>query len=259
MRFTSFSFTLCPSPAEEQVLLRHAGAARFAYNQGLALLNDAYAAHKRDPAIRVPYSGFDLIKAFNAWKRSPKAGVVEDGTAGLRWRHEVLAQVFEEAKTHAHVALEDLHVAGMLRNRHLSRSIADAAWSEFSAQVVYKAAWYNCRVVFVDRFFPSSKRCHRCGHTVDALPLSQRWFTCPTCGLSCDRDTNAAANCAQHADQQNVAAKRVETQNARGGEGAGCSREAAVKPAPKKRERRAASAARPTPGKGGVGLNVNAL
>src|SRR6478609_3119979 len=97
MRFTSFSFTLCPSPAEEQVLLRHAGAARFAYNQGLALLNDAYAAHKRDPAIRVPYSGFDLINAFNAWKRSPKAGVVEDGTAGLRWRHEVLAQVFEEA------------------------------------------------------------------------------------------------------------------------------------------------------------------
>src|SRR6478609_3822430 len=108
-------------------------------------------------------------------------------------------------------------------------------------------------------FSPSSKRCHRCGHTANELPLSQRLFVCPACRLSCDRDTNAAANCALRAEQQNVAAKRAETQNARRGEGAGCSREAAVKPAPKKRERRAASSARSTPEKGGVGLIVNAL
>src|SRR3954463_9449315 len=97
MRFTSFCFTLRLSPADELALLRHAGAARFAYNQGLALLNEAYRAHKQDPAVQVPYSGFDLINGFNGWKRSPAAGVSEDGTPGLPWRGEVLAQVFEEA------------------------------------------------------------------------------------------------------------------------------------------------------------------
>ena len=97
MRFTSFSFALHPTPEEEQALCRHAGASRFAYNQGLALLNEAYRAHKQDPAVKVPYSGFDLINAFNAWKRSPAAGVSEGGAPGLPWRGEVLAQVFEEA------------------------------------------------------------------------------------------------------------------------------------------------------------------
>ena len=156
-------------------------------------------------------------------------------------------------------ALEDLHVSGMLRNRHLSRSISDAAWGQFAAQVAYKAAWYNGRVSVMDRFFPSSKRCHGCGHVVSELPLSQRLFACPACGLTCDRDTNAAANCAQQAEAKNVAAKRVGTKNARRGDGAGRSHEAAVKPAPVTRERRSPSRTRRTPGKGGVGMNVNAL
>jgi putative transposase len=159
-------------------------------------------------------------------------------------------------KTHAHVALEDLHVSGMLRNRHLSRSISDVAWGRFAAQVAYKAAWHNGRVTVVDRWFPSSKRCHGCGHVVSELPLSQRQFVCPQCRLTCDRDTNAAANCAQQADKQNVAAKRVETKNARGGGGSGRSREAVVKPTSVRREKRGHSRPRPTPEKGGVGLNV---
>ena len=149
-------------------------------------------------------------------------------------------------KTHAHVALEDLHVSGMLRNRHLSRSISDAAWGRFAAQVAYKADWYNGKVTVVDRYFPSSKRCHGCGHVVSELPLSLRLFSCPACKLSCDRDTNAAANCAQHADRQDVAAKRAETKNARRGEGAGRSREATVKPTPVTRERRVTKVARRT-------------
>jgi putative transposase len=139
-------------------------------------------------------------------------------------------------KTHAHVALEDLHVSGMLRNRSLSRSISDAAWGQFASQVAYKAAWYSGRLSVVDRY-----------------------WVCPVCRLTCDRDTNAAANCAQHADSHTVAAKRVETQNARRGEGAGHSHGAAVKPAPVTRERRAPSKVRRTPEEGGVGLNVNAL
>jgi len=104
MRFTSFSFTLRPTPEQEQVLLRHAGAARFPYNQGLALLNETYRAHKQAPAVHVPCSGFDLIHAFNAWKRSPLAGMNEDGTPGLRWRGEVrIGRIPEEGSVDLHV------------------------------------------------------------------------------------------------------------------------------------------------------------
>jgi putative transposase len=106
MRHTAFRFALAPTPAQAAVLVRHAGASRFAYNQCLQLVADAIAAKRADARVAVPWSGFDLINAFNAWKRSESAGRVfvaaPDGTitkqvTGLRWRQEVSAQVFEEA------------------------------------------------------------------------------------------------------------------------------------------------------------------
>jgi putative transposase len=106
MRYTTFRFALEPTPAQEQVLTRWAGASRFAYNQCLQLVSDALAAKQADPQVKVPWSGFALINAFNAWKRSEAAGrvftVAPDGTitqqvTGLEWRHQVAARVFEEA------------------------------------------------------------------------------------------------------------------------------------------------------------------
>jgi putative transposase len=106
MRHTTFRFALAPTPTQAAMLARHAGASRFAYNQCLRLVVDALAAKRTDPQVKVPWSGFDLINAFNAWKRGEAAGRVfvaaPDGTitkqvTGLGWRHEVSAQVFEEA------------------------------------------------------------------------------------------------------------------------------------------------------------------
>jgi putative transposase len=106
MRHTTFRFALAPTPAQVMMLDRHAGASRFAYNQCLRLVVDALAAKRTEAQVKVPWSGFDLINAFNAWKRSEAAGRVfvaaPDGTitkhvTGLRWRQEVSAQVFEEA------------------------------------------------------------------------------------------------------------------------------------------------------------------
>jgi transposase len=106
MRHTTFRFALAPTPAQAEVLARHAGASRFAYNQSLRLVDDALAARRTDPQARVPWSGFDLINSFNTWKKTEAAGrvfvVAPDGTitkqvTGLGWRHEVSAQVFEEA------------------------------------------------------------------------------------------------------------------------------------------------------------------
>jgi putative transposase len=106
MRHTTFRFTLDPTPEQQAVLARHAGASRFAYNQCLQFVTEALAARQSDPSVAVPWSGFDLINAFNAWKRSETAGrvfaVAQNGTVtkrtvGLAWRREVSAQVFEEA------------------------------------------------------------------------------------------------------------------------------------------------------------------
>ena len=106
MRHTTFRFALDPTSAQAAMLARHAGASRFAYNQCLRLVTDALRAKAADPSVAVPWSGFDLINAFNAWKRSEAAGrtfVVTPGgtiinqTTGLAWRQEVSAQVFVEA------------------------------------------------------------------------------------------------------------------------------------------------------------------
>ena len=106
MRHTTFRFALDPTPVQEQLLAQHAGASRFAYNQCLRFVTDALTAKRTDPWVQVPWSGYDLINAFNAWKKSEDAGrvfvVAADGTiskqvTGLAWRQTVSAQVFEEA------------------------------------------------------------------------------------------------------------------------------------------------------------------
>lgn len=98
------------------------------------------------------------------------------------------------AKTKSVIVLEDLHVRGMLRNRHLALSISDAGLGELRRQLAYKSEWYGSTLLVVDRFHPSSKLCSGCGVIKDALSLSERVFECDTCGLSLDRDENAAIN-----------------------------------------------------------------
>jgi putative transposase len=84
MRHTTFRFALDPTPGQQQLLARYAGASRFAYNQCLQLVTDTLTASRADPPVMVPWSGLDLINAFNAWKRSEDAGrvfvVTADGT-----------------------------------------------------------------------------------------------------------------------------------------------------------------------------------
>ena len=82
----------------------------------------------------------------------------------------------------------------MIKNRHLSRSIADMNFYEFKRQLFYKAARYGGNIVVINRFFPSSRTCSECGYKAENLPLSMREWTCPECGVVHDRDVNAARN-----------------------------------------------------------------
>ena len=92
------------------------------------------------------------------------------------------------------VVVEDLAVRNMVRNRRLSRAIADAGWSELVRMLEYKCAWYGRDLVKVDRFFPSSKTCGACGTICERLRLDEREWTCAACGATHDRDVNAARN-----------------------------------------------------------------
>ena len=92
------------------------------------------------------------------------------------------------------IAVESLSVSNMQKNRCLSKSIADASWSEFLRQLEYKAKWYGRELVGIDRWYPSSKRCSDCGYTAPKMPLNVRQWTCPECGSIHDRDVNAARN-----------------------------------------------------------------
>jgi len=92
------------------------------------------------------------------------------------------------------VVLEDLSVSGMLKNHKLARAVADASVSEFRRQIEYKADWNGVNVELADRWFPSSKLCSECGCIKDDLKLSDRTYHCDGCGLSIDRDLNAAIN-----------------------------------------------------------------
>jgi putative transposase len=437
MRHTTFRFSLRPTPIQERLLRRHAGASRFAFNQCLQLVTEMLQARRVDPSVVVPWSGFDLINAFNAWKRSEAAGrtfiVASDGTitkqvTGLAWRREVAAQVFEEAavdlgralaayeasksgvrrgqpvgfprrkkkgccrdgfrlrnntngirvgeghprsvtlprigtvrldddtrrlrrllrpvaqanpntgeqtvsararilfatcnrrgsrwyvslnveapdlhpqrhhpsradedhggwvgldrgltnfvvaatvdgaevgrwhapkplvrrlarvrrhsravsrtqprsrnrakavrrlsrehvriadarrsflhevssqlvKTHDRLCLEDLAVAHLVRNKQVARAISDVGWAELARQVTYKQTWRSGEVSIADRWFPSSKTCSRCGWVKVRMGLAERTFQCGGCGLTMDRDRNAAANLAAWAERHHA-------------------------------------------------------
>ena len=92
------------------------------------------------------------------------------------------------------VFMEDLNVKGMLRNHHLAKAISEVGFYKFKEILVNKALVNDKQVVFVDRFYPSSKTCSVCGYKKRDLRLSDREWVCPICGTKHDRDINAAMN-----------------------------------------------------------------
>lgn len=422
LRYTTFHYCIDPNRNQVNDLFRHGGARRFGFNVGTRLVKAALEKRKIDSSVKIPWSGFDLINIFNAWKKTPDAGIDANGKPGLPWQHEVCAQVFEEAmvdlgkslkafsdsrkakrkgkrigfprlkkkhkdpvvfrlrnkisksgnasirlegrrlrvpmmgvlkihddtrnlrrllnkgsrilfvtfsfkgdkwyvainvqatpatttkvlrktripigldrgltafivgadkdanevervyspkplskrqktlrrrnkslarkkkfsqnwikakrklskthakisniredflqklttrlvKTHDHLIIEDLNVAGMIRNRRLSRHIADASWGEFARLLTYKAEKAGSKLQFADRFFPSTSTCSQCYRQRENLKLSERWFVCTYCHFEADRDVNSGSCLAQKDEIAIAAAKRAEALNACG-------------------------------------------
>ena len=105
--------------------------------------------------------------------------------------HQVSNYLIDENQV---ICMEDLNVSGMLKNHKLAESIQELKLGEFRRMLEYKANWYGRKLVFVDRFYPSSKTCNHCGYINKKLKLSDRQWVCPDCGEIIERDFNAALN-----------------------------------------------------------------
>ena len=105
--------------------------------------------------------------------------------------HKTTLNLVKEFDT---IYLEDLNVKGMMKNHRLAKSISDVSWGKFIDVLTYKSEWNDKQVIHIDRYFPSSKTCNKCGYVNNGLKLKDREWICPDCGEKLDRDLNAAIN-----------------------------------------------------------------
>ncbi|BAU07696.1 IS200/IS605 family element RNA-guided endonuclease TnpB [Fischerella sp. NIES-3754] len=107
------------------------------------------------------------------------------------YQHKISLKLTSENQR---ISAESLMIKGMIKNRKLAKHISDIAWGNFLIMLEYKGDIYGCEIHYVDRFFPSSKRCSKCGYIKQDLTLAIREWQCPECKSFWDRDINAALN-----------------------------------------------------------------
>jgi putative transposase len=108
------------------------------------------------------------------------------------YTHQVTTEIVKREPSY--ITIEDLHIKGMMKNKHLAKAIHEQSLYEFRIQLEYKSIWNNIELRIADRWYPSSKTCHECGYIKKDLKLSDREWVCPTCGCIIDRDYNASLN-----------------------------------------------------------------
>ena len=145
-------------------------------------------------------------KTNNILKAEAKVRRAQYHLANIRnnYRHQVTHELV--SKLPSAVVMETLNVQGMMKNRHLSKAVAQQGFFEFITQMKYKCEERGIAFIQVPQFYPSSKTCSNCGAIKRDLRLSERVFVCPECGHTLDRDLNAAINLARYADQITQAA-----------------------------------------------------
>ena len=114
------------------------------------------------------------------------------------YQHQVTSEIIKREPSF--IALEDLNIKGMMKNKHLSKAIQEQGLYDFKCKLSYKAEWNNIKIVDVPRFFPSSKTCSHCGSYKGDLKLSDRTYKCESCGMELDRDYNASLNLKQYGE-----------------------------------------------------------
>ena len=137
--------------------------------------------------------GESCCKTSNIIKKEKELLKVNHRLTNIRqnYLHQTTSEIIKREPSF--ICIEDLNVKGMMKNRHLSKSVQQQGFHEFRRQIEYKAAWNDISVIIADKFFPSSKLCSCCGNVKKDLKLSDRIYECE-CGNVIDRDYQAALN-----------------------------------------------------------------
>ena len=138
-------------------------------------------------------NGVKLSDAKNYQKQKLKVARLHEKVFNQRedFLHKLSTEI---VKNHDIISVEDLNIKGMLKNRKLSKAIADVSWSKFVSMIQYKSEWYGKVIIKVSRWYPSSQICSECGHRDGKKSLDIREWVCPNCGCILDRDINASIN-----------------------------------------------------------------
>lgn len=118
--------------------------------------------------------------------------------AGIRHNHVNQATTEIIRQKPSRIVLEDLNIKGMMKNKHLSKAIQEQCLYEFSRQIEYKCAWSGIEFVRANRFYPSSKKCVKCGNIKKDLKLKDRIYKCSFCENVIDRDYQSALNLSRY-------------------------------------------------------------
>jgi putative transposase len=181
-------------PADKHIGLDMGISALATTSDGEKITNPkAYRVHKRKLAHAQKHLARKVKGSANRNKARRRVARIHRKISDIRkdQLHKLTTRLVRENQS---IAIEDLAVRNMLKNHCLAGSISDASWGTLKKQLEYKCKWYGRELRIVDRWFPSSKTCHECGHVVSKLPLNIRQWDCPKCSASHDRDVNAAKN-----------------------------------------------------------------
>ena len=132
----------------------------------------------------------------NIQKQIVKVQILHQRMSNIRENHinQVVNQIVKQKPSY--ITIEDLNIKGMMKNKHLSRAVAEQKFYSLKIKLSDKCIQNNIELRVVDRFFPSSKMCSGCGSINKDLKLSDRIYICPSCGYKLDRDKNASINLA---------------------------------------------------------------
>jgi IS605 OrfB family transposase len=193
---TAYRCRAYPDQVQQAMLNRTFGCVRVVWNRALA---ERQRRWQQDHQATT-YAQSDA--ALTALKKDPQLAWLNEVSCvplqqALRHQHQAFRAFFAQRARyprHDLIAIEDLNVSGMVRNRRLARAISDCGWGEFRRQLQYKCQRAGRQLVVIGRWYPSSKICSACGFLLAELSLSTRTWRCPSCRVLHDRDLNAAKN-----------------------------------------------------------------
>ncbi len=206
--FISFKIEVEPNPTHKAVetVGVDLGIKTLAYLSTGVSFEGAKAYKRYEKRLsRLQWLNRNKVIGSNNWKKAQlKIAKLHAKIANIRQDtlHKITTYL---AKNHSKIVIEDLNVSGMLSNGKLAKAIADMGFYEFRRQLEYKCQLYGSELIIADRWFRSSKTCSNCGNHNSDLTLSDRIYNCNSCGVSLDRDQNAAINLSRWSHHQTQA------------------------------------------------------